>query len=318
MIILGIVYIIRTLLFCMRRLLLIIFVLVSFHSLFAQQDPLYAQYLLNPMVINPAYAGLNNNFNGSVAFRKQWAGFDGSPTTFNVNAHSSFLDNKMGAGILLVQDKLGITKNTEFQGAVSYKLQLSKDQVLSFGMQGGFINFRNNTNDLTLDDPNDPVFVQTANIVKPNVGAGVILKSEKYLFGLSVPRMLPSKISDGGTEFQLYRQHFYLFGSYVFYLNERVRFKPSVLLRGVKGSPLSTDLNFNLILDGNYTIGALTRNFNTYGLLAQALISQKLKLGYIFEVPTGNSVGANYSTHEVFLGLVLPILPSHQRSTTNF
>jgi len=301
----------------MKRLLLLWLVLGSFQTLSAQQDPLYAQYLLNPMVINPAYAGLNNNFNGSVAYRKQWAGFDGSPTTFNVNGHISLLDNKIGAGILLIQDKLGITKNTEFQGAFSYKLQL-KDKVLSFGMQGGFINFRNNTSNLTLDDPTDPVFVQTANIVKPNVGAGVILKSERFMIGLSVPRMLPSKINDGGTEFQLYRQHFYLFGSYVLYLNERLRFKPSVLFRGVKGSPISTDLNFNIIVDGNYTAGILTRNFNTYGLLFQALISQKFKLGYIFEVPTGNSVGANYSTHEVFIGMVLPVLKSHARSTTNF
>ncbi|HEY5825874.1 MAG TPA: type IX secretion system membrane protein PorP/SprF [Cyclobacteriaceae bacterium] len=301
----------------MRRLLLVCVVFGSFQSLFAQQDPLYAQYLLNPMVINPAYAGLNNNFNGSVAYRKQWAGFDGSPTTFNVNGHMSMFDNKVGAGVLLVQDQLGITKNTEFQGAFSYKLQL-KDNVLSFGMQGGFINFRNNTSNLTLDDPTDPVYVQNANVVKPNVGAGVILKSERFIVGLSVPRMLPTKISDGGTEFQLYQQHFYLFGSYVFYLNERLRFKPSALLRGVKGSPLSTDLNFNIIVDGNYTGGIFTRNFNTYGLLVQALISKKFKLGYIFEVPTSSSVGVNYSTHEVFLGLILPVLKSHERSISNF
>jgi hypothetical protein len=43
----------------------------------AQVDPLYAQYLTNPMTINPAYTGLKNNLNMSVAYRKQWAGFDG-------------------------------------------------------------------------------------------------------------------------------------------------------------------------------------------------------------------------------------------------
>jgi len=302
----------------MKILLLVGLVFCSSLSLIAQQDPLYAQYLLNPMVINPAYAGLNNNFNGSVAYRKQWAGFDGSPTTFNVNSHISLIDNKVGAGFLLVQDKIGSTKNTEFQGAFSYKLQL-KDKVVSFGMQAGFVNFRNNVSNINLADPGDAAFVQNENLTKPNVGAGVILKSERYLVGLSVPRMLGTKIStDGGTSFQLYQQHYYLFGAYVFYLNERIRFKPSALFRGVKGSPISTDLNFNIIIDGNYTAGAFTRNFNTYGLLAQALLSQKLKIGYIFEVPTGNSVGANYTTHEVFIGMVLPILNFHDRSTTNF
>lgn len=37
--------------------------LVSTHTGFCQQDPLYAQYINNPFVLNPAYAGFTNDLN---------------------------------------------------------------------------------------------------------------------------------------------------------------------------------------------------------------------------------------------------------------
>ena len=114
----------------MKQLLLLVFVGLSFSGM-AQQDPLYAQYLNNPMLINPAYAGLNNNLNASLSYRSQWGGFEGNPVTVNINSHMSLVDNKVGVGFLLVQDKIGNVKNTEFQAAFSYKLKLA-DKTFSF------------------------------------------------------------------------------------------------------------------------------------------------------------------------------------------
>ncbi len=53
-------------------LLLILFCFTQ--KLSAQQDPIYAQYLNNPLTINPAYAGINNQFSARVQARTQWAG----------------------------------------------------------------------------------------------------------------------------------------------------------------------------------------------------------------------------------------------------
>lgn len=301
----------------MKKIILILFICGVASRLLAQQDPLYAQYINNPMVINPAYAGLNDKFNGSISYRNQWGGFEGNPTTVNVNSHISLVENKVGAGILFIQDKIGNTKNTEFQAAFSYKLKL-KDKTFSFGMQTGFINFKNNYSALNLTDKGDPAFVQNENITKPNLGVGVILKSEKYFVGLSVPRLLSTKISGGGQDYQLYKQHFYLFGAYVLYLNERLRLKPSALLKGVSGSPLSVDLNFNLNIDEKYTAGIFTRNFNAFGLLLQAKVQDKFRFGYTFEVPTNNSVGSQFVTHELFFGVSMPTFNFHDRALSNF
>ncbi len=283
--------------------------------LYAQQDPLYAQYLTNPLLFNPAYAGLNNTLNASFSYRNQWAGFEGSPTTLNASAHLSLADNKVGAGALLIQDQLGITKTTEFHAVGAYKLQLD-EWMVNFGMQFGLVGFRNDYSELTVDP--DPVFAQAENATQPNVGAGAIIRNDRWLLGLSVPRMLKTKITTAGQDFQLYNQHYYLFGSYVHYLGERLRLKPSLLLRGVKGAPLSADLNFNINIDTRYTAGLYTRNFKAYGLLVQGWFFEKYRVGYAFEVPTGKSVGPHFTTHEITLGIRTAIFNFHERTFSEF
>lgn len=290
-------------------------VLFSGYS-YGQQDPLYAQYLTNPMIFNPAYAGLNNAFNGSVSYRNQWAGFNGAPSTTNFSAHSSFVDNKVGIGAMFINDKAGFLKNNEIEFLGSYKLNLDKYTV-SFGMNFGFVNSTYQTSDVVLQNPQDPAFAggnQKYNW--PNVGVGAILKGENFIVGLSVPRLTKAKAGDNNAQVQ--SQHFYLYGGYVYYVGTRLRLKPSVLLRGTAGAPLSADLNFNVNVDTKYTGGVFIRNFKSYGVLLQAWVFEKFRFGYAFELPTGSSVGPQYTSHELTLAIKMAILNSHERSYSEF
>ncbi|HMQ00507.1 MAG TPA: type IX secretion system membrane protein PorP/SprF [Cyclobacteriaceae bacterium] len=303
----------------MKKIFTLISILYgTISSVVAQQDPIYAQYLNNPLLINPAYAGSNNNFNGMVIHRTQWAGFEGNPTTLNFNSHMSVLDNKVGVGLMLIQDKLGNNSNTEIQTMYSYKIELG-EPVFIFGLQAGLLNFRTDPDKLNLQDPNDPVFINVENKTKPNIGTGFILKSERYFIGLSIPRLLNTSIEEAGQSIDIYRRHFYLNAAYVVFVNERIRFKPSVLLRGTSGSPLSIDYNASFSIDEKYTAGLFTRNFNTVGLLTQMNFAENYRIAYVFELPTGNSVGARFTTHEISFGLKMALLRFHDRSAiTNF
>src|SRR5882672_9984639 len=82
----------------------------------AQQDPLYSQYLNNPFVLNPAYAGLTDNLNLSISYRSQWTGLEGSPKTVNANGHISLFDNRMGAGMMIIADQIGNTTINDVLG----------------------------------------------------------------------------------------------------------------------------------------------------------------------------------------------------------
>jgi type IX secretion system PorP/SprF family membrane protein len=300
----------------MKKIILVACLAIVF-SAQAQQDPLYSQYMLNPLVINPAYAGLNNQFNAMVGYRTQWTGYEGQPKTFNASAHTSLVNNKVGAGILFINDKLGNISNSETSISFAYKLLL-KETVLSFGMQAGIQNYKTDYADLNILDPGDNAFTGGEHGTRMNIGAGVILKTEKFFVGLSVPRLLPSTFKNGGQEFELYNQHYYLSGGYVHYLNERIRLKPSVLVRGVKGAPVSVDLAFNVNLNAIHTMGIFTRNFNTYGLLLQTLLKEKIRFGYVFELPTNKSVGTKFTTHEITLGILLSAFSFQEGTLSNF
>jgi type IX secretion system PorP/SprF family membrane protein len=300
----------------MRKLYTLLFSLVAI-SAFAQQDPLYSQYMLNPLVINPAYSGLNNNFNAMVGYRTQWTGLEGQPKTINASVHTSLVDNKVGAGILFTNDKIGNLSSTEAKATFAYKLNF-EESTFSFGMQAGIQSFNTDYSGLNILDKGDNAFMGGERGTRINMGVGVVLKSEKYFIGFSVPRLLPTTFKNGDQEFDLYNQHFYLMGAYVHYLNENIRLKPTVLLRGVKGAPASIDLAINVNINSIHTVGVFTRNLNTYGVLLQTLLAEKYRFGYAFEIPTNKSVGAQFSTHEITLGVLLSVFDFHDRALSNF
>lgn len=301
----------------MKKILLGFVLLTAGLQVQAQIDPLYAQYLTNPLTINPAYTGLNNNLNMSISYRRQWAGFEGSPTTANVSAHTSLKNDRMGVGLILISDRIGSNKNTEAHVTYSYKITKG-NSTFSFGLQAGFINLKSNNAELNPFDPMDPAFANDVNVTRPSFGAGVILKSERYFIGLSVPRLLANSVDFNGITTELYSQHYYLMGAYVFNLSERLRFKPSVLLKGVKGSPLSLDYNVAFNLDQKYTIGLFARNVNTCGFLAQIRFAEAYRLAYTFEMPLNNSVESRFTTHEISFGVNLSVFSFQNSTFSNF
>jgi type IX secretion system PorP/SprF family membrane protein len=275
----------------------------------AQQDPLYGLYLNNPLVMNPAYTGLTNNLAVNVGYRRQWTSFEGAPNSLNANGAISLLQNKIGAGLQIVQDNIGENKITAVSGLFAYKLNLDR-KVVSFGMSAGLTNYAVSPGKLNLQDPTDPYF-PTVSEMAPTLGVGVMLKTDRYLLGVSVPRLIAATVQAGGQDFKVYQQHYYLFASYIFFVSEKVVFKPATLLKATNGNPLSVDVNLNLILNRNYLVGAYTRNLNTFGLLAQMKFLDKFKLAYSFEVPTGASVGTQFVTNEVMLGIRTAVFTSH-------
>lgn len=275
---------------------------------YSQQDPVYSLYVNNPYVINPAYAGHNKFLVAQLSYRTQWMGLDGNAKTANFSTHSSILNNRAGAGIQVIQDVIGENRNTEVQASFSYKLTLSQS-TLSFGMQAGLINYSTSPDELTIRHPDDPYFARYSAIAF-NTGAGLLLTSDKYMIGLSVPRLLPATVTQDGQRIEVYNQTMYLSGAYQFLLSEKMRFRPAVLIRGMKNNPVSADLHANFVISDVYGAGLFTRNFHTYGV-SGSFRYKKMQLGYVFELPTGRSVGTQFTSHELTLAIRTSALRFH-------
>lgn len=295
----------------MKKTLSFLLVLSCMMAL-AQQDPLYSQYLTTPLLINPAYTGYSRNLSGSVSYRKQWANFDGSPETFNAAGHIALADNRMGIGLILLQDVIGSDNTTEMQFTYGYHVPLRNDLNLSFGLQGGFVNYRTDYSRLIIN-PDDPRFSNQSEW-RPTIGSGIMVSSEKFLLAASMPKMLKRSTDADSMATGLYNQNFYVLGAYVWQMNYRLKLKPWALLRGETNAKLSFDVGVALTADNSYTLALFTRDLSTLGFMAQIELGDHFRFGYVFELPTGQSVGTRFTTHEFMLGARLKLFKFHDIS----
>src|SRR6478735_8298413 len=77
----------------------------------AQQNVQFTQYMFNGLVINPAYAGADEALSLTFIHRSQWTGMDNAPTTQTLAAHTLIKKKQLGAGLTVVNDRVGVHKN---------------------------------------------------------------------------------------------------------------------------------------------------------------------------------------------------------------
>lgn len=206
----------------------------------AQQDPMFTKYMFNSLVYNPAFAGSPEYMQVRLLYRNQWVSMDGAPESQSFTIHSP-VNEKIGLGLALLNDKIGVTGSTTANISYAYRLLLGPGK-LSVGLQAGIANWRADWNRLKYRDPQD-TDVAFNNIEEnqwlPNFGAGVFYYSKLWYAGFSVPRLLQNDLrtNSGSVSVneasKLYR-HFYITGGAAIPLSgEDLIFKPSILIKNV-------------------------------------------------------------------------------------
>ncbi len=290
----------------MKRLVLILSCFGLFFNAFGQLDPLYSQYQFNQQMINPAYSGAYEVMSLGLNSRFQWAGLQGAPVTNTLTASTSF-GRTVGAGAVLIDDRLGINRTTEFLASGSYFINTANQTKIGFGVQLGFVNYRFDLTDLDPEVLNDPELrIADENYTKPNLGFGIFMMNPKYYIGFSVPRIVESKIDDGVAESTRYSRHYYLSAGYLLASSSFVDMKITSLLRMVEGQT-SVDLGAMLILSNTIWAGFSIRNLNTVSISGQFQINQQFRVGYTFELPTTDLIYSSAGTHEIMIAYDLAV-----------
>ncbi|MEL6143553.1 MAG: type IX secretion system membrane protein PorP/SprF, partial [Bacteroidota bacterium] len=102
-------------------------------SLHAQQLAQYSLYFLDPVQLNPAYAGLDNSLSATGTYRSQWSGLPGNPVGQRLSAHLPLYIISSGIGFDAEIDELGARRYTRF--GLSYNYQLVRGRsVWSLGV----------------------------------------------------------------------------------------------------------------------------------------------------------------------------------------
>jgi len=310
----------------MKIKLLILITSTFYLNSFAQQDPEFTHYTYNQKIINPGYVNDTPetlHFGGF--YRKQWVDIIGNPTTYSFFSHLP-LSSKLEAGISFVNDEIGegALKENNLTADLAYILKISEKIKISLGLKAGatFLNTDFSRFRLESGGPNtDPVFSQNINETYPTLGTGAFLFSDKYYVGLSTPNFLTSKHLNDANGIQAVGSeeiHMYLTGGYVVKVSQRLKVKPSFLLRTVQGSSAMIDLSANLLYLNRFEAGVSYRYDDSISALMSIGITTTLKFGYAYDYTTTNLGNYTSGTHEIFLLYNLDLFKGHNKSPRFF
>ncbi len=104
---------------------------------YAQQEPIYSQYMFNMLNVNPAYAGSRGVPNLTALFRNQWSGMPGAPKTGNVSLDMPLASNNSAIGFQMYTDRIGIQKTQGVKFNYAYRAQAGETGVISMGLSMG-------------------------------------------------------------------------------------------------------------------------------------------------------------------------------------
>lgn len=315
------------------------------HSVSAQQQPHYTQYIMNPFIINPAVAGIENYWDVKASHRHQWAGLNGSPVTTYLTVHGPLRKSDYpqasptgfeiegtnprgraywadyeappshpGVGFTLLNDRTGPLNRVSFSGTYAHHIGLAPRTSLSAGISLGMQSITLDASKLELQNPNDPVIAGSSllNTWKPEVAAGLWLYSADYFIGLSAQNIIPMNLGfDEGKVVgdSVYRgkliPHLFLTTGYRLWLSEDVTLMPSVMLKYITAAPVSFDVNAKVQYRDRIWAGASYRYKDGVAAMLGVNISSTFNIGYSYDY-TGSSLNTvSRGSHEILVGILI-------------
>ena len=172
---------------------------------FAQQDPLFTQYMYNNLYMTPAFAGVDGVTRFTAIHRSQWAGYQssfgdgGAPITQMITFNAPIYRLRSGFGAYVMNDRLGPQNNLEAQAMYAYHLGI-KETKLSIGVKlGMYSQSVDGTYYRFIDD--EPALTHgKQSQVRPDLGFGLFYRAEKYYAGVGFNHILPTTFDFGVDE----------------------------------------------------------------------------------------------------------------------
>jgi type IX secretion system PorP/SprF family membrane protein len=279
---------------------------------FAQADISMATHGYNRANYNPAsivrpdYIYLFSNV------RKQWAGVEGSPVVFNVQASEFIHDYHSAFGISMVSDKIGVTQAINPMLTYAYRLGRNDDWWISLGLSAGvFSRYTDGSlfEAVVQDDP--ALYSSVDKEIKPDANIGAEFQSSHFVLGFSSTHILSIGKSDNVF---LNTNHIYGYGMY--------KNTQSELFNYNIGAQIVNRSNL-MVMEGNaslrfkhptglqsgpreiFDITVIYRSSKQLTLSLGLNLTNNFRVGYAYDQSFSVGYDAN-STHEIMIEYRIP------------
>lgn len=279
---------------------------------FAQQLPLFSQYMLNDYFQNPAIAGSRPHFDVISANRLQWVGITDAPRTYALSMQGPIKPKNMGVGGYLFTDVAGAMRRIGFSGSYAYHVKITEKVKISLSLSAGILQYAIDGSKLTLDNPGDYVFNGYQSKVVADLGTSFYLYglpkengSGNWWLGGYVPQVFPAKLNlfETPTPTGTLATHFYATGGYKLFISDEFSAEPSFLVKFVSPVPVQIDGGVRIFYKNKVWIGGTYRTNDAMSAMVGYTYKDNLTFGYSYDITTTGLKNYNDGTHELIIGL---------------
>lgn len=272
-------------------------------QIYAQQDAILTRYSNNPLFFNPAYAGSKGDGNIQITgyHRDQWLGLEGSPKTTMLGANANLFDDKVGLGLTVANETIGVDSRLDFQSNYAYRILLG-DAYFVGGLRVGFHRNSSALSEIRFSDQVDAVF--DSGDISYNaltIGLGAYYYTKQYFVGFSVPA-IEQITSEFGTDRS---RHYYLHTGAIFKAEySDMQLEPTIMLKYEQAAPLQFTFGANLWLIDGFAVGAHYRSSDSFGLSSEFVLGKLVNIGASYDIPLSDLRTETIGSIEVFVDYI--------------
>jgi type IX secretion system PorP/SprF family membrane protein len=276
------------------------------NGLVAQSDVKLSNYLLNPLIYNPAYAGSYQGLTVTSIYSSQWVGFEGAPQTIFLSGHKK-IDDMVGLGVDVMNDRIGATNESKIIGNYAYHVNLDDEWKLSMGLKAGLSSYTIDYGLLSIYNPSEFNDVnEKITTLTPVFGAGFYLHKDGFFAGVSIPNMVPYKKIDSYRYKQVNAAlSYYVTSGYKFEMDRGFVIEPTILTRLTLGSPVSIIPALNFNWNNDFYASVNYESNASIGAFLGCRVAESFTLGYAFDSSTNRFNNYNGGIHTLFLNFKL-------------
>ncbi len=292
----------------MKNLLILVAGIFLLQTASAQEEAIYRQYFLNPMLVNPATVGADREHHDlSMNLRTAFSSFPDSPKSYTLS-YNGPIGKQVGVGAMIFSEN--IADITRFRAQAAYSMGVAvNDLKLRAGLSLEYerMSLSNSVIDSDLYDPGDRTVLDNIEGRRFfDTSLGLYGEYKDIYFGYAAPNLIRTVtdeiegLDDGGNF-----KFFILHAGGRFAINDnKVKLEPSIILRNIRTVDTHVDLSvLASFLNEQFITGALFRAGagNSVGFLLGTKYNT-LKFIYSYDILIDDFQRYNGGSHEITVG----------------
>jgi len=277
-------------------------------QLLGQMFPLSDHYMYNALAINPAFAGCHDALSATISYRNQWVGFTDAPKSQILSVHTPVDNDRIGLGLLVERNSIGIFKETNLIGNYAYRMELH-DGKLALGLGFGVTVFNSAWDELFAADANDVQLMNNnTSAVLPAFSLGTYYYTKKYFIGISLPLFLSYDLDKSTGKYKIGNpfsvSNYFLTGGYEIGISNNVKLLPSLLIKYHPGNAIQVDYNAMVNLKDRIWMGIGYRNKDMLVGMLQCQVNYQIRMAYSYDFELGTPGRYMNGSHEIVLNYI--------------